>query len=195
MNKIIDKLTSFYTKLSKREKVIFYVALFAAIATASDQLLIKNIAKEFSVLDIKIKDKELLIKQSLYVLEKKERILSEGKEYQAYSVGSKEPDQEKNDMIQEIQAMGKKTDVNISYTKPSSKEESVGQGKKYFATLECEAEMAGLASFFHSIESSSKLLKVEKFDIEPKSKESSIARCSMTISKTVLSDKAPTGKP
>ena len=48
------------------------------------------------------------------------------------------------------------------------------------------AQMPEVASFFHHLESSNELLRVEKYDIQPKNKESSIARCSMTVSKTVL---------
>ena len=46
--------------------------------------------------------------------------------------------------------------------------------------------MDKMAGFFHTIESSTKLIKIEKYQIQPKSKQSSIARGTLTIYKTVL---------
>jgi hypothetical protein len=46
--------------------------------------------------------------------------------------------------------------------------------------------MEQVPTFFQGIESSTKLLKIEKYQIQPKTKDSSIARCAVTIYKTVL---------
>ena len=46
--------------------------------------------------------------------------------------------------------------------------------------------MEQLTGFMYDIESSSRFLIIEKYQIEPKSKDFSVAECSMTISKIVL---------
>ena len=81
--------------------------------------------------------------------------------------------------------MADQSNLSLLYVKPASQKDGEGM-KKYFASLEAEGEMESVATFFHRVESSDKLLKIEKFEIQPKSRESSLARASATVSKTVL---------
>ena len=46
--------------------------------------------------------------------------------------------------------------------------------------------MEQLVDFMYNIENSDKLLMIEKYQISPKSKESSVAKCAMSISKIVI---------
>ncbi|MBU2258472.1 MAG: hypothetical protein KJ926_05065, partial [Candidatus Omnitrophica bacterium] len=62
----------------------------------------------------------------------------------------------------------------------------MGPFKKYFITLSCEAQVEQLVGFFYGIENSDKLLSIDKYQLMPKSSESSVAKCSMTISKMTL---------
>ena len=115
----------------------------------------------------------------------KETIIEESQKYAAYFAASKKSEEEMVDLLKEVEAVANKSGVNLIYVKPGTAKEEK-RVKKYYAILECEASMDQVATFFHDIEGSTKLLKIEKFQIQPKSKDSSVARCSVTAYKTVL---------
>ena len=180
------KLMDFYARLSKREKLILFGTVVMLGVFVTDKVIIGPSYRKMTALDADIQAQEAAIKKSVYVQVQEERILAEGKEFMSYSVESQNPEQEMVGLLKEIESTADSAGVSLLYVKPA-KEEGDGSVKKYFANLECEAEMEQVATFFHGIESSTKLLKVEKYEIQPKNKESSIARCTITISKTVLS--------
>jgi len=182
---MIKKLLAIYQRFSKREKWIFYGTMFVLTALFADHLVIGPVAHKMFMLDRQVKDEEAAIKKSMHVLLQKTRITSEGKEFMAYSVEAKNPEEEMTALLKEIERLADRAAVSLLYVKPASGKEESGV-KKYFAGLECEAEMEAIANFFHSVESSTSLLKVEKYEIQPKNRESSIARCAVSISKTVL---------
>ncbi len=179
------KLLEMYAKLSKREKMIFYISTLMILFFILDRVVVGPVYHKMKALDMKIQDEEISIKQALHVLVQKDKILHEGRQYESYSVDAPNPEKEAVALLKEIESTADKAGVSLLYVKPA-KDETEGAAHKFYATLECESEMTSLAGFFHEIEGSNKLLKIEKFDIEPKSKDSSVARCAMTISKTVL---------
>jgi Tfp pilus assembly protein PilO len=182
---MIKKLLAIYQKLSKRERLILYASSVALLILFVDRLVLGPAVGKMAALETKIRDEEAAVRMSLHVLVQKARIQTESKEFMSYSVEAKDPEQEMTGLLKEIESMADSASVSLIYVKPANTSEASGT-RKYLASLECESQMEQVAAFFHSIESSPKLLRIEKFDIQPKSKESSIARCSMTISKTVL---------
>lgn len=179
------KLIEFFMRRSKREKTVIYGAFIAMGILAADRFVLGPVIHRLSLLDGQIATQEEAIRKSLHVLVQKDRIKAEGKEYMSYSIEAQNPEQEMVDLLKQLESIAGQSGVSLLYVKPA-KEEGEGTVKKYFASLECEAEMEQVAAFFHAVESSNKLLKIEKYDIQPKGKESSLARCAVTASKTVL---------
>ena len=182
---MIYKLLLLYQKLSKREKLILCIVCMVLGLLAADRLIIGPVFQKLVMLDRQIRDEEALIKKSLHILLKKQQIAAESGQLVVFSVNSENPEQEMTTLLKEVENIAGQSSVSLLYVKPGNASE-LGGVKKYFATTECEAQMAEIASFFHNIENSTKLLQIEKYSIQPKSKESSIAKCSVTISRTVL---------
>jgi Tfp pilus assembly protein PilO len=182
----LSRLTARYAKLSKREKTILFGTALVLGGLFLDRLVMHPIAEKLETIDRSIREEEAAVKRSLHILVQKNRILAESKEFGEFSVEAQDPEQEMTALLKEIESLADRASVSLIYVKPANTAEEKGM-KKYLASLECESQMEQVAAFFHSVESSPKLLKIEKFDIQPKSRESSIARCSITISKTVLS--------
>ena len=183
---MIKKILMLYEKLSRREKKILYTVAVILGFLAMDQLIVGPVFQKLWLLDRQIRDEEVAIKKSLHVLLRKQQITAESKQFVIFSVESQNPEQEMTALLKEIENIANSSSVSLLYVKPGTSKEDGGV-KKYFTTLECEAQMAEMASFFHNIENSTKLLQIEKFSIQPKSKESSIGRCAATISRTILS--------
>lgn len=181
-----NPLNQFYTKLSKGErKILFVTALVLGFAFV-DRVIVMPITTSLSTLSSSIREQEAAVKKSMSVLLHKETILSESRDYMAYSVEAKNPEEEMVGLLREVEAVAEKSGVSLVFVKPGTVKDEK-ETKKYYASLECEAPMEQVATFFHGIESSTQLIKIEKYQIQPKGKESSIARCTVSIYKTVLS--------
>ena len=185
---MIKKLAAFYAKLSKREKMILYGSTAALMVLFTDRLILGSVLDKLGSLEAQIKSEEALIRKSLVVSMRKDAILEDSKKLVEYSVDTENPEKEMTDFLQELESLAKTAGVSLVYVKPGSTQ-AQGEVTRLSATLECEAEMPEVAVFFHGVEGSNKLLRVEKYDIQPKNKESSIARCAMTVTKTVLAVK------
>lgn len=183
------KIQFFYTilsRFSKREKVVFYTALFFISLTLVDRLMISPVIYKIKSLNKEIQAKETEIKGNLRLLTHKDRILAESKQYSSYASSLRSEEEEMTSFLKEIENSANKTSIYLIDMKPGGVKE-VDSSKRYFVNLNCEAQMEQLVNFMHDIENSDKLLIVDKYQISPKSKESSsIVRCRMTISKVAL---------
>ena len=182
----MNPLTKFYAKLSKNEKRVLFAAAVVVGFVFVDRVIVLPVATTLSDLNHNIHEQETSIKKSMRMLLHKDSIISESREYMAYSVEAKNAEEEMVALLKEVESVAEKSGVALIYVKPGTVKEESGI-KKYYANLECEAPMEQVATFFHDIESSNQLIKIEKYQIQPKSKESSTARCTITIYKTVLS--------
>lgn len=179
------KLVAFFTRLSKREKIIFYCTSFVVVTMVTDQLVIRPIARTFHSLNQQGRDLEMSIKKSVRLLAQKERMMKEAEEYAAYSAESKSPEGEAGAFLKHIEELANQSSVNLLYAKPASTQEKEAV-KKYYVTLECEGQVEQLVNFFYQIENSKLLLRIEKYALQPTAKESSVIKCAVTISKAVV---------
>lgn len=182
---MIRKLIGLYAKRSPRERKIFWVTATLVTVLFSDRFVVGPVVRSLEGLDRKIHDEEAAVRKSLQVLVLKDRIAAEAKEFKDYSSGFTNAETEMTELLRDVQALAGDSSLSLLYVKPASQKEGEGM-KKFFAALEAEGSMEAVATFFHRVEGSSKLLKVEKFEIQPKSRDSSLARAVMTVSKTVL---------
>ena len=180
-----NKASEFYAKLSAAEKKIFWVTVALVSFVFVDRVIVLPVTTMLTSLNTSLREQEASVKKSMSVLLHKEGIIAESREYAAYSVEAKNPEEEMVGLLKEVESLAERSGVNLIFVKPANVKDEKGV-KKYYCTLEFEASMEQAATFFHAVESSTKLLKIEKYQIQPKSKESSTARCSISIYKTVL---------
>ena len=183
---MIKKLTAFYARLSKRERLILIFTSLVLAALLVDRLVLTPARDQMKLLDTKILDEEKAIKKSLRVLLRKDQVASDVKRYAVFSIDVKKPEEQMTSLLKEIENIADKASVSLLYVKPGSEKEG-GDANKYLANLECEGQMEQIITFFYRIENSVGLLGIEKYDIQPKSKDSGTVHCVMTISKMALS--------
>ena len=180
------KIKFFYlSNLSKRERIIFYLTVSIVFLAILDNFFISPIFSKIESLNKEIEDIELKIKNSLKILSQKERILNEAKKYSPFLSSSKTEEEEITFLLKEIESIANKSQLYIVDMKPLPVKVE-GYTKKYLVTLNSEGKMENIVDFIYSIENSSQLLIVEKYQITLKSKETNIAQLAITISKTVI---------
>lgn len=175
----------FFSRLSKREKVVFYAAATFISLGLFDFLILSPVVSKINSLGQQIKLEEVLIKKNLHIMAQKERILADRARYSSFSNSMKTEEEEVTSFLKEIEILADKNSVYLVDMKPAEVK-GKGQSNKFYVNLNCEAQMEQLVSFMYGIENSDKLLTIDKFQITPKSKDSSIARCNMSICKVVL---------
>ncbi len=183
---MIQKLLGIYNRLSKRERWIFYGTALVVGILFSDRFLIGPVHTKLADMDRRIRDEETFARESLLILLKKKEVVAESEQLKKFIVKAGDPEQEMTALLKKIEGLAQEATVSLVYVKPAASREETSGVKKYLATLECEGQMDRVMSFFYSIESSVELLQIERYAIQSKTKESSIARCEVTVSKTVL---------
>ena len=119
------------------------------------------------------------------ILAHKDRMLSETEKYSIFLKKFRSEDEEITALLKEIETLASDSSVYLVDMKPRGLVEADGISK-YLFRLTCEAQMEQIISFMFGIENSQKLLTIEGYEISPKSRESSVATCSMSISKLVV---------
>jgi Tfp pilus assembly protein PilO len=181
----LQVLSMVLSRLSKREKAILYGTVLVVSLTAIDRLIINPIFSKMEALNKQIQEKDAGIKKDLRILAQKERILAEKVKYASFLSSSASEEEEMTSILKEVEALAGKSSVYLVDMKPVGLKKS-GSSEKYLINVNCEAQMEQLTEFIYNIESSNKLLSVEKCQINPKSKDSSVVKCSMSIAKIVV---------
>jgi len=182
---LVKSIVSFVTRLSSRERIIFYATIFMVGLFFLDRLIVSPIFMKINELDESIRYQEEAIEQSLIIITQEKRIDAEKKIYNPYLSEIQSEEKEITSFLQEVETSAKQSTVYLVDIKPSGKNID-GDTLKYFVKINFEAQMEQVFNFFYNISNSEKLLKVEGFEIGPKSEGSSIVACSASISKALI---------
>ncbi|MFH1867406.1 MAG: type 4a pilus biogenesis protein PilO [Candidatus Omnitrophota bacterium] len=175
---------NFLSRLSKREKSVLYISTIFISLALIDRLIVSPIYAKVTSLGKDIKEKEASIKRNIHMLAQKERIEAERTKYSSYIQLLESSDDDVTSLLKEVERLANEASVYLIDIKPAGLKKEEGYSK-LLVKLNCEAPMADIAGFMHSIESSDSLLTVESYKIGPKGKGSDAARCSMSISRRV----------
>lgn len=181
----IESLSAFLSRLSKREKIVFYCALCFILLMLLDRLVVFPVYSKMHTLNKEIKEKESDIKRDSHIVAQKDKILAESARFGSFFNGGESEEEEMTSVLKEIEILANKASVYLVDMKPGAIK-TMGEFKKYQVNLNCEAQMEQLVNFMYDIENSNKLLTIEKYQMNPKSKESSVVVCNLSISKVVI---------
>lgn len=176
---------SLLSRLEKRERLILYVTMGIVSLMLLDRFVVSQIFAKISQLDETIEHQKDLIRSSFVIATQEKKILSEIKEYESYFSVPESEEKENTAFLKEVENYAKDSSVYLIDIKPSGKKE-MGSSRQYFLKLECEALMDQVFNFFYVIENSRKLLRIEGYQLSPKTEGSSIITCSVSISKTMI---------
>lgn len=182
---MLQTFYAFMARLSKKEKIIFYAAIFFVSLALLDCLIVSPVHSKIKSLDEKIKEKESGVKKKLHISARKDKIASEIIHYDSFLSSAKSEEEEMTSLLKEIESLANKTSVYLVDMKPAGLKDK-GEFRRYSINLNCEAQMEQLIDFMYNIENSNKLFSIEKYQIGPKSKESSIVKCSMSVVRVVI---------
>jgi hypothetical protein len=181
----ISGLLNAVSHFSKKDKLLLYAAVIIVSLLLFDWLVIRTFSGLIAGLDKQIQDKEARIKTDLKILSQKQRIEIQRANYGSYLGLGTTDNEEFTLILKEVETLANKAGINLVDMKPGGVKE-FGASKKYQITLNCEGPMEKIVEFMYEIETAKKLFTVEKYELTPKSKDTALVKCAMTISNLVL---------
>jgi Tfp pilus assembly protein PilO len=182
---MIKALVSLVSRLSKREKIIFFITVFLVFSLIVNHLILTPALSRIEALDKEIKKQKESICESLLILSRKDRITAEHNGYTPYFEKEESKNEEPVSFLKSIESLAKNSSVELLDIKPTLSQEK-DLIKEYGASLSCEAPIEQIFVFLYSAGNLDQLLNVERINITPKADESNIVRCSMNVSKVLI---------
>jgi len=175
-----------FTKFSKREKMILYTASAVVVILLMDRLIINPVYSHISSLNRQISDKEKTVARNMMIVAKKDRINDELKRYDSFFHSAASDEENSMNLMKEIEAIANKSSIYIIDMKPSGVREDKDKMKKFLVAISCEGQMEQLMDFMYNVENASTLMSVDRYQITPKSQDTSIVSCTIVVSRMVI---------
>jgi len=181
----------FISKLSKQEKMIFYVTLGFVLLALLDRLFLGPVLGKLKMINTEIARQEVSIKGDQKILLYKDRIIDESDAFSKYFVKVVQDDDVVNaDFLSEVEKLATQSKVSLVKSNPSEKK-TYKDYIEYYANLDCIGDLKDVITFMHLINSTESLLKVVKFNMNPKRGEGDEVNTSMTIVKMLMPPSKP----
>jgi len=181
----IQAINAFFSKLPKPQKNAAYILGAFLALIILNQLIVRPVYTKMAQLDKDIRNKQLEIKKSMKILGMKDAILSESAKYAPFLHNIEFGEQEVSSLLKQIENLANNSSVSLIDVKPQGMKE-LGKVRVYVVALVSEAQMEALFDFMYSIENSNELLSIVRYQITPKSQESSMVSCTMTVYKILM---------
>lgn len=184
---IFKSVVAFVSRLSKRERMIFYVTISIIALVFIDRLILTPIFDRINNLSEAIRSQEEAIEQSQLIVTQEKRIKRESSLYTSFLSKPQAEEKAITAFLKEVETLAKKSSVYLIDIKPSGKDLD-DETVQYFVKLNFEAQMEQVINFFYNVNHFEQLIKIESYQIQSKSTGSSVVVCSATISKSIISE-------
>ena len=179
-------LQNFFTKLSPKEKKIFYATLGFVVIALFDRLFLGPVTARLTSLDEEIKEEKNMINSDLRLLSFKEKVLKENMVFAPYFMVKARANEEIiAEFLKKIELLASETRVNLIRVTPSDSRRKKGF-TEYFAVLECEGLLENIAKFMYAVDTSPDLMKIIKVNLTPQRAGGEEVGASMAIVKTIV---------
>ena len=174
----------FLSRLSKKEKRLFYITVAVVAIVFLDRVVFKPVMNKLESFNGKISLEEKKLEKSMHIITQESDITSEYKKF-AQSIKQEQSDEETIAiLLSSIEKMANNVSVFILDMKPAPVEKAEFY-KKYAVKIEAEAKISNLTDFIYQLENSPKLLRVSDFRLIPQKKET-VLKISMTVTEVLI---------
>jgi len=181
MKNILFKIS----ELPKRQRRIVYIAAGLIAAFLFDKVILQTARSRIKNVNNGIFIQEKRLQKYLQILSKEDLVTSEYQKYtEGVSQGNSE-EEEKLKLLSEVEKIARNASVVLKDIKPGPTK-AIGLYKKYTIEIEVESEMNYLIDFIYQLEKTSRLLRIEKFQLRPKEAKSKTLKTQMTITQALI---------
>lgn len=180
-------IQQFISKLSEKEKKVFYATILAVAFAAMDRLLIAPALEKLDNVKGEITKQERVIKTDLRILAEKNNILKRSQIFSKYFVDKIEANDVVNrGFLSSIEKLASQSKVSVIKSNPADVKKQK-RYVEYYANFDCTGDLENVLSFMYMLNSSDDLLKVVTFNLTPKKGSESEVSASVSVVKLVMS--------
>ena len=180
-------LQQFVSKLSDKEKRIFYIAILIVSIAVLDRVFLGPILGKLKDIDDKIAEQKNGIMRDKRLLSYKDKIMKESDVFDKYiSKDTADDDLVNAGFLRLVEKLATESKVNLIKSTPAEAKKEK-KYLKYYTNLDCSGSFADVVSFMHAINSSDDLLKIVKFNLTPKRGTVDEVNISMSVMKFIIS--------
>lgn len=172
-------------KLSKREKMVFYLSIALLLAFALERLIFRPLIKKLSNINQEIQLRETKLVKSWRTQGQREQIYQEYKSYEKFTYLSGSDEEISALLLKEIEKLARDAGISLSNIKPRTIDKRTLY-KEYSTELQVEASMKEIVTFMYSVGNSNLLLNVDKLVLSLKEEKSDILKANMVISCIIM---------
>ena len=181
-------LQDFFSKLSPKEKKVFYITMAFVVIALFDRLFLGPVTVRLKSLDEEIKEEKNMINSDLRFLSFKEKILKENTTFAPYFTAKARANEEIiATFLKRIELLASETKINLIRVTPADSKRKKGF-TEYYATLECQGLLENIAKFMYAIDTSPDLMKITKLNMTPQRAGGEEVGANITIIKTIVDD-------
>ncbi|MFA6358163.1 MAG: type 4a pilus biogenesis protein PilO [Candidatus Omnitrophota bacterium] len=174
----------FLTRLSNKEKRLFYITVAIIALVFFDRVVFRPVMNKLESFNGKINLEEKKLEKSMLILQEEAVIASEYKKI-AQNIKQEQSDEETTaTLLSNLEKMANSVSVFISDMKPNLVEK-FDFYKKYSVKIEAEAKISNLADFIYQLENSPKLFRISDFRLTSQKKEA-ILKVNMTVTQVLI---------
>lgn len=182
----MQKLREIYSKMSPREKGLFYGAVGALIFMMTDLLVLNPILSEIKVLEAEILAKSQSIQRDMRIISFKDSIVSEYVRYEQHlDSGEKTQEEIIAGLLKKLETVAAQNNIKITNVMPGELEDKPIY-KIYKTTLEFEGTLKETLLFMNVLEESDNLFQITRYMIAPKNKSGQSMKTNMDVSRILI---------
>lgn len=179
-------LQGFLTKLSTKEKKVFYITIVIVTFSLMDRAFFTPSLNKVEQLKSAIQLQKDSVAQDMRFLSRKEKVLKEAQLYTNYITQTiPEEDVINTEFFRKIEQLALEANVKLIKSNPAEKKDEADY-YQYYADLDCNGELKNMISFMHLINTSDDLFKIVKFNMSAKRGVDNHVATSMTVAKLII---------
>ncbi|MCA9401500.1 MAG: type 4a pilus biogenesis protein PilO [Candidatus Omnitrophica bacterium] len=179
-------IQEFYSKLSSRGKIIFYITCVVVFAMLIDRIFYGPISSKTGQIQEEIKNQKISISHDKRILSYKSQIIKQAEVFDAYFTKTlKDDDEITRELLSVIEEVARSSEVSLIQNNAAN----VVKHKdyiEYYANVESVGPLEKIITFLHKINTTEDLIKVVNFNFSPKRGTDSDVAIVMKVKKMVI---------
>jgi Tfp pilus assembly protein PilO len=171
--------------MTKKEKVIFYVAVIFVCLAFLDRLVYRPIRSKFTELREKILIEEKKVGSNIRNLVQREAILEEYKKFSGYITAIGTDEEEMAEFLKVVEETSRNSNIYMTDIKPQPVIK-VDFYKRYVVEVDVEAAIERLMDFMHRLESLNQLINIEGLQLSREKEGSKVIKAHIVVTRILI---------
>jgi Tfp pilus assembly protein PilO len=172
-------------KMTKKEKIVFYIAAVFVVLVFLDRLVYRAIRDMFGRLREKVLIEEKKVGANLRNLVQKDAVSAEYKKFSAYLAPVGTDEEEMSAFLKTVEETARSANIYVTDIKPQPTT-NTDFYKKYIVEINAEAPLEQVMDFMHKLESLNQLISIEQLQLTAKKESSKALKVYIIVTKILI---------